>query len=451
MTGVPSHFTGWPTFHQLVVRGLLGLALVALVAVPSSRGADIEAAPINYSTAPDDNPVARLQKRIDAGEVKLLYEEHYGYLRSLLRELHVPVSSQVLVFSKTSLQRQRIAPRTPRALYFNDDVYLGFCQEGELMEVTAIDPKLGAVYYSVEQRPVARPRFVRQNDTCLICHASSQNQGLPGNLIRSVYPDALGLPILSAGTYRIDQSSSLKQRWGGWYVTGTSGKQVHMGNAVVRNRHHPEELETGPGRNITDLKKRFDTSAYVSPHSDIVALMVLEHQAEAHNLITRANLLTRVALHEEAALNQALGRPANYRSESTKSRIQNAGEPLVKYLLMSGEVALTDRVRGTSGFAQEFVQRGPRDHRGRSLRDLELTRRLFAYPCSYEIYSAAFDALPAPVKDYVLRRMWEVLTGKDTSEDFKHLSGTDRRAIREILLETKSDLPVCWKASAGGG
>jgi hypothetical protein len=428
----------------------ISVCLMSLVVLglPATHAADIESAPINYSSAPDDNPVARLQKRIDAGQVKLPYEEHYGYLRGLLRELNVPISSQVLVFSKTSLQRQRITPRTPRALYFNDDVYLGFCQNGEVMEVTAIDPHLGAVFYSLEQQPADRPHFVRQNDTCLICHASSQHQGLPGNLLRSVYPDSSGLPILSAGTHRIDQSSPLKDRWGGWYVTGTSGKQVHMGNAIVHSTRHPEELEAGPGRNVTELKKRFDTSAYLSPHSDIVALMVMEHQAEVHNLITRANLLTRVALHEEAELNKALGRPASYRSESTTSRIQNAGEPLVKYVLFSGEVPLTDRVRGTSKFAAEFGRCGPRDPAGRSLRDLDLTRRLFRYPCSYEIYSTAFEALPGPVKDYVLRRVWEVLTGKDRSEDFAHLSRADREALLEILRATKRGLPDYWQAAA---
>ncbi len=426
---------------------LLSLVLLGLCGAPAVRATDIDAAPINYSSAADDNAVTRLQKRIDAGQVKLAYEPHYGYLRALLKELQIPVSSQVLVFSKTSLQRQRITPRTPRALYFNDDAYVGFCQNGELMEVTATDPQLGQVFYSLEQTPTEKPHFHRQSDTCLICHASSQNQGLPGNLVRSVYPDAFGLPILSAGTHRIDQSSPLKERWGGWYVTGMSGKQVHMGNTVVRNKRHPEELEQGPGRNVTDLRKRFDTSAYLSPHSDIVALMVLEHQAEMHNLITRANFLTRAALYEESVLNKALGRPADYRSESTTSRIQNAGEPLVKYLLFSGETALTDRVKGTSSFAHDFGRRGPCDHRGRSLRVFDLTRRLFRYPCSYEIYSPAFDALPGPVKDYVLRRVWEVLTGKDRSEDFAHLSAGDRKAILAILRDTKPGLPSYWKAA----
>jgi hypothetical protein len=423
-------------------RAILLLLTVGL-ALPV-RAADIEREPINYTTADPHNAVERLQQRLDAGQATLTYEEGQGYLRSLLRELHVPHSSQMLVFSKTSLQRQRINPRTPRAIYFGDDVYIGYCQKGDLAEVTAVDPQLGAVFYSLNQKKTAKPRFTRQGDNCLMCHASSFNQGFPGHLVRSVFADGLGLPILASGTYRIDHTSPLKQRWGGWYVTGTSGKQTHLGNLVVRGQARPEDIDNSANVNVTDLGRYVNTSAYLTPHSDIVALMVLEHQTEMHNRITRANFLTRIALRDEAEFNKELGRPADYRSESTLSRIKNAGEPVVKYLLMGEEAQLTDPVKGTSGFAEEFVQRGPRDRHGRSLRDLDLKRRLFTYPCSYLIYSEAFDALPAPVKDYVLRRLWDVLSGTDTSKDFAHLSTEDRKAILEILRETKPNLPEYW-------
>jgi hypothetical protein len=431
-------------------RDLRLLSLVLLLTpglLPAlARAADLEREPIRYSQAPANNPITRLEQRLDQGQARLTYEEGFGYLRSLLRELNVPASSQMLVFSKTSLQRQRISPQKPRALYFSDDVYVGFCQQGDLIEVTAVDPGLGAVFYSLEQKPAARPRFVRQQDTCLICHASSQNQGLPGHLVRSVFADAAGYPILSAGSYRIDQSSPLEQRWGGWYVTGTSGQQAHLGNLVIRDKRRHEATDNTAGRNVTDLNKLVETTPYLTPHSDIVALMVLEHQAEAHNLITRANLLTRVALHEEAELKKALGRPVGYRSESTTSRIKNAGEPLVKYLLFSGETKLTEKIRGTSGFAEEFARHGPRDDRGRSLREFDLEHRLFKYPCSYVIYSSAFDGLPGPVKDYVLRRLWDVLSGKETGAEFAHVTAADRQAVLEILRATKPDLPAYWNA-----
>jgi hypothetical protein len=420
----------------------------ALAFGATARGGDIEGEPINYGKAPVDNAVSRLEQRLAAGKATLSYEAGFGYLRSLLRELNVPQSSQTLVFSKTSLQRHRIAPTRPRALYFGHEVYVGFCQKGDVLEVTAMDPGLGAVFYTLDQKSPDKPRFTRQADTCTICHGSSANQGLPGNLVRSVYPDEDGLPILSAGSHRIDQTSPLEQRWGGWYVTGTSGKQKHLGNLTHHGDPDPNRIDNSAGLNLTGLSDRIKTSAYLTPHSDIVALMVLEHQTEMHNLIGRANLLTRLALYEEASINKALGRPADYRSESTTSRIKSAGEPLVKYMLFSGEARLTERLRGTSGFAEEFPKRGPRDRRGRSLRDLDLEHRLFVYPCSYLIYSQAFDALPALMKEYVYRRIWEVLSGKDTSQEFAHLTAGDRQAILEILRETKGNLPDYWRTGA---
>jgi hypothetical protein len=424
-------------------------AVVGFLMLPVPAGAvDLDREPINYSNADARNTVERLQARLDDGRAKLTYEEGTGYLRSLLRELNVPQSSQMLVFSKTSLQRQRINPRTPRALYFGEDAYVGFCQKGDLLEVSADDPRLGTVFYSLSQKKNAKPRLQRQTDNCLICHASSFNQGYPGHLARSVFADSLGLPLLASGTYRIDHGSPLHQRWGGWYVTGTSGKQTHLGNLIVRGQPRPEDIDNSANVNVVKLDRYVKTAPYLTPHSDIVALMVLEHQTEMHNRLTRANFQTRIALHDEAEFNKALGRPADYRSENTLSRIKNAGEPVVQYLLFREEAQLTDAIKGTSGFAEEFVKRGPRDRRGRSLRDFDLKRRMFVYPCSYVIYSEAFDALPAPVKDYVLRRLWEVLSGKDTSKEFAHLSAKDRRAIVDILRETKSNLPDYWKPAA---
>jgi hypothetical protein len=419
--------------------------LLGLLWAVAARGADIEREPINYGTAPTDNSVSRLEQRIASGQAKFVYDDKVGYLRSLLHELNVPISSQTLVFSKTSLQRERIKPGTPRALYFSDEMYVGYCQNGAVLEVTAVDPSLGSVFYSLDQEKGEKPRFTRQGDTCLICHGGSSNQGFPGQLVRSVYADADGYPVLASGSYRIDQSSPLANRWGGWYVSGTAGKQKHLGNLVVRGRHRPEDMDNTPNLNCTDLGKYFKTDRYLSPHSDIVALMVLEHQAEMHNLIARANFQTRMALHEEAELNKALGRPAEYRSESTTRRIKGAGEPLVKYLLFSGETKLTDPVKGTSAFADEFARRGPRTRDGRSLRDFDLRTRLFKYPCSYLIYSPSFDALPGVVKDYVLRQVYDVLTGTENGDDFAHLSAADRKAILEILRETKPDLPKYWR------
>src|SRR5262249_18512762 len=210
------------------------------------------------------------------------------------------------------------------------------------------------------------------------------------------------------GSYRTDQSSPLKQRWGGWYVSGRSGKQRHLGNMTFEERTAPEQVENKDGVNVTDLRRFFKTANYPTPHSDIVALMVLEHQVQMHNLLTRASYFTRQALHDEAELDKALGRNEPGHSDDTLSRIRSAGEPLVRYMLFSGEVDLSDPIEGTSAFAREFAKRGPFDRQGRSLRDFDLDSRLFKYPCSYLIYSESFRQLPVEVKDFVLKRLWEV-------------------------------------------
>lgn len=417
----------------------------AIVGPLPARASDIDRAPINYATAKADNAVTRLQHRLAEGKAKLAFEEDRGYLKSVLAELKVPVSSQVLVFSKTSLQRDRISPKTPRGIYFNDDVYVGFCLRGDVMEFAAADPDLGAVFYTLDQEPAPTPKFTRHTDNCLICHGSPVARGFPGLVVRSVFAGDDGTPHLSAGSHRTDHTSPFKERWGGWYVTGKHGAQVHMGNWVLTKKQDADDGYDPAGQNLTDLSKRFTTAVYPSAHSDMVALMVLEHQVGMHNHITRAALETRTALHYEQELNKSLGEPPTHRFDSTTSRIKSAGDALVKYLLYSEEAALTDRVEGSSDFAKEFAARGPFDSKGRSLRDFDLNTRLFKHRCSYLVYSEAFEKMPADMKDYVYKKLYAVLTGKDSGKEFAHLPAAERRAILEILRDTKKDLPAYWK------
>jgi hypothetical protein len=126
---------------------------------------------------------------------------------------------------------------------------------------------------------------------------------------------------------------------------------------------------------------------------------------------------------------------------------RKSAEQLIRYLLFASEAKLDGPVDGGSGYAAQFSARGPRDSRGRSLRDFDLNTRIFRYPCSYLIYSEAFDAIPEPAKTYVYHRLFEVLTGRDQSPDFASLSAGDRRAIFEILTATKPGLPAEWKQS----
>jgi hypothetical protein len=428
-------------------RQLLALLATVAVAVPLTlRGADLERPPIQYSKATPDNAVSRFQAALDSGKVRPEYDDDHGYLKSVLRGLNVPESSQVLVFSKTSMQRQRIGPKTPRAIYFNDEVYIGFCWRGNVLEVSAADPQVGTAFYTLDQQQAARPRFSRQTDTCLSCHAGSLTRGFPGHLARSVYTDRHGQPVLALGSVRVDATTPFADRWGGWYVTGTSGKQTHRGNQCVAERAQEPPAANPDGVNVTDLRHRFTVANYLTPHSDLVALLVLEHQTEMHNRLTRANFETREALYQQEEFDRILQRKSDGLSEGTAARIKSCCEPLVQCLLCCGEAKLTERVAGTSTFAAEFAARGTKDERGRSLRELDLERRLFRYPCSYLIHSAAFNRLPQAAKDYVYERLWQVLTGFDNSEPFAHLSAYDRRAILEILRDTKKDLPATWKS-----
>jgi hypothetical protein len=400
---------------------------------------------IQYATRPVEDRAAKLSQRLRAGEVKLAYDPQLGYLPALLRELQLGASSQVVVFSKTSFQASRIAPWSPRALYYNDDTSVGYVRDGEVLEIASVDPRQGVIFYTLDQEKTARPEIVRRGE-CLQCHQGGATLGVPGLVVRSVYPERSGMPMFQAGGFITDHRSPLKNRWGGWYVTGRQGAEGHMGNVFVTDREHPEDLDRTKGANLLDLTAKFNTAEYLTSYSDIVALMVLEHQTRMTNLLTRVNYETRMALHDQEAINKALGQPPDQPTDSTKSRVQNATETLLEYMLFTDEAPLQGPIQGSTAFVAEYQRRGPRSKRGLSLRDLDLKTRLLRYPCSPLIYSEAFDALPGLAKDRIYQRLWEILSGKDDSKTYARLSQADRRAILEILLETKPGLPGYWKS-----
>ncbi|PYS14026.1 MAG: hypothetical protein DMG15_09245 [Acidobacteria bacterium] len=368
------------------------------------------------------------------GEMKLDYSPKWGYLPSLLKHYKIPISSQTLVFSKSSFQLTQIAPNAPRAIYFNDDVYVGWVNHGQYIEVATVDAQAGPLFYKLSQEDDRHPVLELQKEECLVCHDTFQTStAVPRLLMLSVLPNPDGNALKAAALITNDQSP-LRERWGGWYVTGTHGKQQHLGNTIVRARADDIDdmkkfiarMDLSAGANVTDLSKRFDTREYLSPHSDIVALMVLGHQTHVHNMITSGVY----EIHD--AIEKGL-------SGKMAEIVKDAGERIVRAMLFAGETPLTEPVVGTSAFASEFMSQGPRDKRGRSLRELDLKRRLLRYPLSYLVYSKSFDAIPDGLKDYVYRRFREVLSGEDTSADFGHLSETDRKAISEILKDTKPD------------
>ncbi len=387
------------------------------------------------------DPIAKLQKRLDSGEVKLAYEEGHGYLRSVLSTLHVPVESQTLVFSKTSFQYPKISPEQPRALYYNDDVYVGQVHEGKSLEFVSFDPMQGAIFYVMDEHKADHPRFERSELDCIQCHVATSTHGVPGVMLRSVFTGPTGVQAPQTPQYITGQDSPMKDRWGGWYVTGTHGAQTHLGNSLLADGASAEQLDRKKGANITTLRGRFDTSEYLTGSSDIVAHLVLAHQTQMHNLITQTNYQTRLALYAD----QTKKVPAGTISDAARKQFERPAEQLIRYLLFANEARFDEPVKGESGFAEEFASRGPRDPQGRSLRDFDLQKRIFKYPCSYLIYSEAFDSIPEPAKGYIYKRMFEILSGREQGPEFASLSGEDRHAILEILVATKPGLPEEWK------
>jgi hypothetical protein len=385
---------------------------------------------IQYDKQPPNDPVARLIKKIDGGQVKLDYAAGgWGYLPALLKQLDVPVDSQVLVFSKGSIQAEHISPRTPRAIYFNDDVAVGYVQNGDSLELTGLDPVRGVYLYTLDTPKAAKIEFGRRSD-CLRCHQGPPTLAVPGLMVSSVHPRTDAREG-HGSSFITDDRVPIAERWGGWYVTGNTGAQTHYGNNIgLVDPLHPGEASPNEAtQNQTSLAAFLDTSRYLAPTSDVVALMTLEHQTRMTNLLVRIGWDARIAIYDK---------------KWDDAQMNSEIEQMVTYMLFADEAPLKAPVTGASTFTKTFAARGPRDRQGRSLRDFDLKTRLFRYPLSYMIYSAAFDNLPDKARDLVYQRLYEVLSGKDQSKPFARLSAEDRAAVLEIVRQTKPNVSANW-------
>ncbi len=422
-------------------RSLLAAsALLAALVEPAVGRDELDAEPIRYYSAPTTDAVAKLQEAIDSGRVRLDWDERWGWLPAVLDELQIDRESQMLVFSKTSLQVHKISPRRPRALYYNDDAYVGWVQRGDVLEVTAVDPINGPIFYTLKQRETETPRFKRDTGHCLSCHHNRRTRDVPGLLVRSVYPDDRGHALSHLGGDVTDPTTPLENRYGGWYVTGDLAGASHRGNTLYTDPKSDPEASAEP----TPLEpgKSCNLKRYLTRDSDLVALMVLEHQSQMHNAITRASYEGRRADAYNQTWGKMLEKPEGFEFEVSISRLDRAAEQLLECLLFSGEQALPGPVAGSSGFTTSFQEAGLKDATGRSLRDFDLQSRLFKHPCSYLIHSESFAALPEPILKRVSRRLGEVLGGEDRSPAFAHLTGADRQAIARILSETKAPVEI---------
>ena len=368
---------------------------------------------------PPQDRVGELVDRIKSGSLKLDFEPKQGYLRALLRELRIDPSSQVLVFSKGSLQADFIGPKSPRAIYFNADTYVGWIPHAPMIEIASVDPRKGVVFTTIANHEQGGTAYVRSPAACDRCHGALG----PDLFAQSAPTSESGYPRAFAESYRETPDLEFAKRWGGWYVTGTHGSMRHMGNELSVGDDEKNHIDVERGANVTDLRRYFDVTPYLTPNSDIAALMVFEQQMHVQNVLTRTVELTA----------------------SDPSSLDEACENLVEALLCVGEARLSAPIKGTSAFAQMYAASAPKDKQGRSLSELDLRTRVLKYPCSPLIYSPSFDALPSKAKARVFARLREILTGKDRSPAFAHLSQADRQALLEILKNTKPDFAASEK------
>lgn len=394
---------------------------------------------IGYSDTPQHNDIAHLIARIKAGKVKLRYTEPRGYFDSLLKALDIDPDSQSLVFSKTSLQVSAISAETPRAIYFNDNTYVAWIEGSDLIEISTMDSMMGTVFYTIDNRSSGPAQFTRETTLCLTCHDtfSESGGGVPNFLFLSAYSRREHEIITDDVARHTSDATPLADRWGGWYVTGNLGGIAHLGNILPGNGQLP--LSAAHPQNFSNLDAFFDTKSYLTDQSDVVALLVLQHQVDVHNLIIRANYKCRMLMEHHQPGSSLEPISWEQLPPLMQSRFQELLEPLVEGMLMVHAAKFPVPIHGHSGFAKSFEARGPWDSRGRSLRDLDLRTRLFKYPLSFLIYSEGFDYLPGAAKEYVYRRLDEILTGRDQSPTFSSLTPAERQAIFQILRATKPD------------
>ena len=390
-------------------------------------------ATIAYDKAPGTDPVGLLEQKLQSGEAKLEYDPKFGYLPSVLKHLGVSIDSQVLVFSKTSFQSPRISPAAPRALFFNDTVSVGSVQRGDVLEFVSLDRNQAVQFYSLDVRKTEKPSFLRRTTECLNCHLSPGTLNIPGMLIASSYTSADGTPAFRGAQDITDHRTPIEDRWGGWYVTGDAGATLTRGNAISIDPRHPTVLDQRES-NLASLEKKFDNSLYLTGTSDVVALMTYEHQTRMSDLLVRLNWETRIA--------QADNKTAEF-----QDRFKFLVDEVAAYMLFADEARIRYPITGISTFTKTFPERGPRDKKGRSVRDFDLKTRMFRYPMSYFIYSEVFDHLPDVAREALYRRIYDVLSGKETGARYAKLTAEDRTAILEILRDTKPGLPAYYKMS----
>ena len=402
-----------------------------------------EGPPINYSTATPNDRAARLNETFKKQSEEIRNWPARKRLRWLLEQMEVPPESQLLVFSKTSLQRNLINPENPRALFFSDEAYVGWVPGGAF-ELTVFDPVLGATFYILDAHEAPTAPLLTRGTDCLLCH--KRHQHTPTLRTRSVFPDLNGEPLSGSGSSNIEPSTPLADRWGGWYVTGEASSLRHHGNTIGKAVSDFEGPDGHPGATLPDLKPFFTTTRYLLPTSDIVPLLMHDHQVHMHNVLATANQEARIALYRWPAMRAILGLPVNSAPSGSCLVVFNSqAEKILDALLLREEAPFPpEGIHGNGVFEKAYARTRQADSRGRSLRDLDLSTRLFRYRCSPLIYSSSFSDLPKELRALVLQRLDNGLRTEKPTAEFAHIPVEERRAIHEILTATLPNLPPSW-------
>jgi hypothetical protein len=380
--------------------------------------------PFLYGQSTPNDPVSQIQKRFKEDRTKgwVKFDPQFGYLPEVLEMLNVPAASQMLVYSKTSLQRQQINPDNPRALYFSDNVYIGYVPGAPVLEVAAVDPQLGAIFFTVNQDKDEPVRFRRDLD-CLSCHGAARSMGVPGFVLRSLETERNGEIVSGTESHAVNHFTPFADRWGGWYVTGAPSDWNHRGNMPGGEAKTEDAF----------IHQRVTSENYIAKGSDALPLLVHDHQTHMHNYFTRVGF--------EARQNMVMYGHIRY--------LRNQVNALLRYLLFTEEVLLPSPLASRNEeFIAAFQKHARKDHKGRSLRDFDLQTRLFKYPCSFLIESDGFQKMPEVVRAQILKKLWEILTGQNQEPAFAGVSAESRRATLEILRDVLPDLPTYWKEDA---
>lgn len=429
-------------FARSTCISLLGLLTTAL-ALPAQEHEDFEDPPINYSATLPKDIAAKINAAFADKADEIRSWPARKRLRWLLEQCNAPVESQLMVFSKTSLQRDIISPSNPRVLYFSDEAYIGWVPGGSI-ELTVFDPTLGATFYTLDAQATESKELLHRSNECLSCHKSYEHT--PSLRDRSIYPDALGEPLSGSSTSNIEASTPLQERWGGWYVTGIPGDFFHRGNTMGKSAGDFEGTDALHSKCLATLPEQVDPQRYLKATSDIIPLIVHDHQVYVHNVLAHANLTSRLALYRWPAMRDLLGLPEQAPpAGSCLVVFNNQAEKIIEALLCKGEPDWPTRgIQGNGEFEKAYAKERRPDTQGRALRDLDLKTRLFRYRCSPLIYSQSFATLPPLLREIVLQRLAAGLQAAEPTDEFKHLPADERKAIYEIIKATLPDLPKEW-------